>query len=85
MERHVLMKLRNGIATDFSDERGNKKQGVLYFEQSSTGALHPFPKYFSSETNELEFKILYSKKQIFVPMNCFDEVAVLEEELIKTV
>lgn len=80
MERHVLMKLRNAVNTDFADDTGKKKIGVLYFEQSSTGALQPYPKYFSEQTDMLDFKTLYANKQIFVPVNFFDEVSILEEE-----
>jgi hypothetical protein len=75
------MKLRIANKDDFATEIGTKKIGTLYFEQSVTGAIEHFPKYFTNDTDMTQFKILYASNQIYVPVAPFEEVPILEEEI----
>ena len=79
MERHVMMKLRVAVATDFADQFDAKKIGVIYFHLSSSGSIESKPNYFNEKTDMKNFKQLYANKQIYVAVNPLDEVAVLEE------
>ena len=81
MGKIAVMKLRIAIATDFANKDKSKKIGTLYFQQSVTGEIEPQPQYFTNNTDMSQFKLLYSKNQIYVPMQLFDEVEILEEEL----
>lgn len=79
MERHVMMKLRIAQALDFSNQAGEKKIGTLYFQLNSEGVLERLPRYFTAETDLELFRQLYANKQIYVPVNPLDEIALLEE------
>ena len=80
MERYVFMKLRLSNKDDFSDQFGNKRLGVIYFEQSVTGAIQKQPRYFTEETDLVVFRELYIKNQIYVPVRPFEEVEIIEEK-----
>jgi hypothetical protein len=69
MERYVMMKLRTANKNDFADIDGNKKIGVLFFQQNSKGVIEQKPCYFSENTEMVNFKELYANEQIFVPVN----------------
>lgn len=66
MERHALIKLRVATASDFANDDGSKKLGTAYFEQTSLGVIQPVVKYFSHETDLIQFKELYAYGQIYV-------------------
>jgi hypothetical protein len=78
METSVIMKLRVANRNDFADQVGNKKIGVLYFQQSYSGNFCTQPYYFSNETNLETFRELFATKQIWVPMGIFDEIEIIE-------
>lgn len=80
MNRYVFMKLRPSNKDDFSDQWGRKRIGAMYFEQSATGAIQRKPCYFTEETDLVAFRELYIKNQIFVLIQPFDEVEVIEEK-----
>jgi hypothetical protein len=75
----VVMNLRVAIREDFADLYGNKKIGVLYFQQNHDGNMCTQPFYFNENTEIHNFRQLYSTGQIFVPVRIFDEVEIIEE------
>ena len=72
MERHVLLKLRVAINTDFADQFGNKKNGVAYFCKNSIGVIEQKINYFTNQTDLTTFKNLYANGQIYVIKNPHD-------------
>lgn len=84
MERYVFMKIRVANKDDFFDQWDRKKIGTMYFEQSVTGAIEKRPRYFTEETDKATFRELYTHYQIYVPVNPFEDVEIVEdkEELV---
>lgn len=73
----AVMKLRPAIAADFTTRDGKVKTGVLYFEKSAHGNIQDYPCYLNDDTDLKQFKILFNKCQIFVPIN-YTEIQILE-------
>jgi hypothetical protein len=80
MERYVFMKLRIANKDDFADQWQRKRIGAIYFQQSATGAIEKQPRYFTEETDLNTFRELYTHNQIYVPVNPFEDVEILEEK-----
>ena len=80
MERYVFMKLRIANKDDFADQSGRKRIGAIYFQQSATGAIEKQPCYFTEETDLNTFRKLYTHYQIYVPVNPFYDVEIVEEK-----
>lgn len=75
MERHVLLQLRIAKNTDFSDDKGVRKQNIPYFCKNSIGVIEPKMYMFNSDTDIISFKELYACNQIYVFTNSFEVVA----------
>lgn len=80
MKRYVFMKIRVAQKEDFADQWGRKRIGAIYFTQSVSGAICTQPFYFTEETDLSTFRELYTHNQIYVPLNLFDEVEIVEEK-----
>lgn len=74
------MKIRIANKEDFADQWGRKRIGAIYFTQSVSGAICTQPCYFTEETDLSKFRELYTHNQIYVPMNLFDEIEIVEEK-----
>jgi hypothetical protein len=81
MTTKVIMQLRVATREDFADLYGNKRIGVMYFQQSQAGEMCTQPFYFNENTEIHNFRQLYSTSQIFVPVRIFDEVEIVKEEI----
>jgi hypothetical protein len=77
----ITMQLRVATRDDFADLYGNKKIGVLYFQQNHDGEMCTQPFYFNESTEIQNFRQLYSTGQIYVPVRIFDEVEIIEETI----
>lgn len=80
MDRYVFMKLRIANKDDFADQWQRKRIGAIYFQQSATGAIEKKPRYFTEETDLNTFRELYTHNQIYVPVNPFEDVEIVEEK-----
>lgn len=74
------MKIRVANKDDFADQSGRKRIGAIYFHQSATGAIEKQPLYFTEETDLNTFRELYTHNQIYVPVNHFEDVEIVEEK-----
>lgn len=77
--RHVLLKLRIGNKDDFADGAGLQKYGTAYFEENGMGIVERKIKYFTPNTDLLQFKKLYANNQIYVMVNG-NEAEIIDEE-----
>lgn len=75
----VILNLRVAVASDFSDELGQKKYGCMYFEQSVNGTFCNQPFFFHENTDIKKFRELYRTKQIWVLAGIFDDVDFVEK------
>lgn len=83
--RHVLLKLRLANKDDFADALGQKKYGTAYFEENSHCTIERSIKYFTPNTDLLQFKKLYANNQIYVMVNGNEAEIIDEENKLKAI